>query len=128
MSIHESGEMYLEAIFVLSKENNQIRSIDIVNYTGYAKPSISRAVGLLKQDSFINIDSDGIITLTDKGKTLAKQIYERHIILTFVIPISIILRFIAPFPQSPVTLALCPQRTCFKVLINSTSYNKFIRC
>jgi len=82
MKIHESGEMYLENILVLKKEKKNIRSIDIVNYTGYSKPSISRAVNLLKSDGMITIDKDGFIELTEMGEARAKKIYERHLILS----------------------------------------------
>lgn len=82
MEIHESGEMYLESILVLHEKQGAVRSIDIVNYTGYSKPSISRAVGLLKRDGFINVDADGYITLTEAGQAHAAKIYERHRVLS----------------------------------------------
>jgi len=82
MHIQESGEMYLETIHVLFKKNGHVRSIDISEYMGYSKPSVSRAVGLLKNGGYIEVDHDGYITLTDEGLTLAEKIYERHTILT----------------------------------------------
>lgn len=82
MEIHESGEMYLESILVLQEKQGAVRSIDIVNHTGYSKPSISRAVGLLRRDGFINVDADGYITLTEAGQTHAVKIYERHRVLS----------------------------------------------
>ena len=82
MSIHESGEMYLESILVLREKQARVRSIDIVNQTGYSKPSISRAVGLLRRDGLIEVDADGYITLTDVGESHAKKIYERHRVLS----------------------------------------------
>ena len=82
MHIQESGEMYLEAIYVLLQKNGTVRSIDISEYMGYSKPSISRAMGLLKTGNFIQMDKDGSITLTDAGLALAKKIYERHTVLT----------------------------------------------
>ncbi len=82
MNIHESGEMYLESIYVLSNRMSEVRSIDVVNHTGYSKPSISRAIGLLKDEGFITVDKKGFITLTDAGESHAKKIYERHEILT----------------------------------------------
>jgi len=82
MHLKESGEMYLETILILNNKLPQVRAIDIVNYTGYTKPSISRAVGLLKDGGYIAIDSDGYITLTDSGNELASKIYERHTLLT----------------------------------------------
>lgn len=80
--MQESGEMYLESIYVLSKEHGQVRSIDICEYRGYSKPSISRAVGLLKQSGHILVDKDGYITLTPSGLAIAEGIYERHTLLT----------------------------------------------
>ena len=82
MQLLESGEMYLETIFVLSKTQNYVRSIDIANYTGYSKPSVSRAVNLLKDNGYISIDSDGHIKLERSGLEVASIIYERHTLLT----------------------------------------------
>ena len=82
MGVHESGEMYLEAIYVLSEKNGFVRSIDVSEYLGYSKPSVSRAVGLLKSGSYILIDGDGYITLTDSGREIAEKILSRHTILT----------------------------------------------
>ena len=82
MSVHESGEMYLEAILVLSKKNGFVRSIDVSEYLGYSKPSVSRAMGLLRQGEYIVMESDGAITLTDSGREIAEKIYERHTFLT----------------------------------------------
>jgi len=80
--MQESGEMYLETILVLSKKSSHVRSIDISEYMGYSKPSVSRAVGLLKNGGYITVDKDGFITLTEEGKTLSEQIYQRHNLLT----------------------------------------------
>ncbi|MCR5530068.1 MAG: metal-dependent transcriptional regulator [Saccharofermentans sp.] len=82
MSLQESGEMYLEAIFVLSKESNSVRGIDIGEYLGYTKPSVSRALGLLRDEGFVIKDEDGFIKLTEAGESRAKRIYERHTVLT----------------------------------------------
>ena len=82
MSVHESGEMYLEAILVLTKKSGFVRSIDISEYLGYSKPSVSRAMGLLRQGEYIVVESDGAITLTEKGQEIAEKIYERHTLLT----------------------------------------------
>ena len=82
MSIHESGEMYLETIHVLLKKNGAVRSIDVSGHMGYSKPSVSRAVGLLKKDGYILVDQDGYITLTETGEAVAQKIYERHTILS----------------------------------------------
>lgn len=82
MNLHESGQMYLETILVLSKTLPVVRSIDIVEEMGYSKPSVSRAVGLLKSGGFITVDENGYITLTADGREVAETIYERHNILT----------------------------------------------
>ena len=82
MSVHESGEMYLEAILVLTQKNGFVRSIDVSEYLGYSKPSVSRAVGLLRQGEYIQVDTDGSITLTESGLAIAEKIYERHTVLT----------------------------------------------
>lgn len=82
MHIQESGEMYLETIHVLTKQKGQVRSVDVSEYMGYSKPSISRAMGLLKSGGYIAVDKDGYITLTDSGLAVANKIYERHTLLT----------------------------------------------
>lgn len=82
MHIQESGEMYLETIHVLLQRNGHVRSIDISEHMGYSKPSVSRAVGLLKNGGYITVDKDGLISLTDEGLELANKIYERHTVLT----------------------------------------------
>jgi len=82
MQIQESGEMYLETIHVLYKKTGHVRSIDVSEYMGYSKPSVSRAMGLLKSGGYIEVDHDGSITLTPSGLALAEKIYERHTVLT----------------------------------------------
>ena len=82
MRVQESGEMYLEAIWVLGQKSGFVRSIDVSEYLGYSKPSVSRAMGILRQGEFIVMDKDGGITLTDAGREIAEKIYERHTILT----------------------------------------------
>ncbi len=82
MPIQESGEMYLETILVLTKRGGPVRSLDVANEMGYSKPSISRAMGILKNDGYIEIDESGYITLTTEGKKIAKTIYERHIVIS----------------------------------------------
>ena len=82
MRIQESGEMYLESIYVLLKKNGNVRSIDVAEYMSYSKPSISRAMGLLKDGEFIEIAKDGSITLTPAGVAVAEKIYERHTLLS----------------------------------------------
>lgn len=80
--MHESGEMYLETIFVLSKESERVRSIDVCEHMGYSKPSVSRAVGILKKEGHIVVDGNGHITLTESGYNIANTMFERHTILT----------------------------------------------
>lgn len=82
MNLQESGEMYLETIYILCKNNAHVRSIDVVEYMNYSKPSVSRAIGLLKNGEYITVDRDGYITLTENGLSTAEKIYERHKILT----------------------------------------------
>lgn len=82
MHLLESGEMYLESILQLSQKQANVRSIDISEYMGYSKPSVSRAMGLLRNGGYIQVDKDGFITLTDSGRGIAQKIYERHTVLT----------------------------------------------
>ena len=82
MPIQESGEMYIETIYVLTKNSDKVRSIDVCERMGYSKPSVSRAIGILKKNGYINVDASGYITLTDSGIAAAERIYERHTILT----------------------------------------------
>ena len=82
MILQESGEMYLETIYVLSQRSDTVRGIDIGEEMGYSKPSVSRALGLLKDEGLIKKNDDGYIKLTKAGEILAKQIYERHTVLT----------------------------------------------
>ena len=81
MSLHESAEMYLETIYSLSKANSTVRSIDVAEALGYSRPSVSRAVGLLKNDGYLTMDKDGFLALTEKGTEAAEKIYERHTVL-----------------------------------------------
>lgn len=82
MALQESGEMYLETIHVLSKIHPNVRSVDISEHMGYSKPSVSRAVGILKAGGYILVDADGFITLTDSGRAVAEKIFERHTIIS----------------------------------------------
>lgn len=82
MNVHESGEMYLEAILVLSRQSGFVRSIDVGEYLGYSKPSVSRAMGLLRKGGLITMEKDGGLLLTDDGRAIAEKIYERHTILS----------------------------------------------
>ena len=82
MRLQESGEMYLESIYVLSQRGSYVRSIDISEYMGYSKPSVSRAVSLLKNGGYITMDEDNYIHLTDTGLEIAQKIYERHTVLS----------------------------------------------
>ena len=82
MHIQESGEMYLESIYVLSQKMPHVRSVDVADYLEYSKPSVSRAVGLLKSGGYLALDEDGFLTLTDSGLKIAKKIYERHTLIS----------------------------------------------
>lgn len=82
MRLQESGEMYLETIYVLSKQMNIVRSIDVVEHMGYSKPSVSRAVGLLKQGGYLIVEDTGNLQLTESGLAIGQKIYARHKVLT----------------------------------------------
>ena len=80
--MHESGEMYLETVYVLSQKKAAVRSIDVAVEMGFSKPSVSRAIGLLKRGGFITVETNGHIFLTDEGRRVAEKIYERHTLIT----------------------------------------------
>ena len=82
MLLQESGQMYLETIYVLSKEKTSVHSIDVSEHMGYSKPSVSRAIGILKSGGYVEMAEDGSLTLTESGLAVAEQIFERHTILT----------------------------------------------
>ncbi|MCQ4022441.1 MULTISPECIES: metal-dependent transcriptional regulator [unclassified Ruminococcus] len=82
MRLQESGEMYLETIYILSKKHGAVRSIDVGEYMGFSKPSVSRAIGILKNGGYVTSNSDGFLLLTDVGLEVAHKIYERHTMLT----------------------------------------------
>lgn len=82
MLLQESGEMYLETIYILSKKKSAVRSIDVCEHLGYSKPSVSRAVGLLRQSGYLVVEESGHLVLTDEGRHIAEKTYERHRILT----------------------------------------------
>ena len=82
MKLKESGEMYLETIYVLCKNSSFVRSIDVCEKMGYSKPSVSRAVGLLKEGGYITVGDDGALNLTELGKETAEKTFERHTVLT----------------------------------------------
>ena len=81
MQLQESGEMYLETILVLSKTMSAVRSVDVGEHMGFSKPSVSRAIGLLKQGGLVEVDASGYLTLTDEGRRVAERTYERHRLL-----------------------------------------------
>lgn len=85
MSLYESGEMYLESILYLTNQGKNVRAIDVCEYMGYSKPSVSRAIGLLKKSGHVETDASGYILLTESGREVAEKIYERHKILTEVL-------------------------------------------
>ena len=82
MTIQESGQMYLETILILKQQKGYVRSIDVSEYMNYSKPSVSRAMSILRKAEYITINKDGTIQLTETGLALATKIYERHNILT----------------------------------------------
>ncbi len=82
MVLQESGEMYLESIYVLLRKNDRVRSIDVVEYMGFSKPSVSRAIGLLKNGGFVNVNEGGYLELTEAGLEVAEKIYDRHKTIT----------------------------------------------
>ena len=82
MSLHSSGEMYLETIYVLTGKSGTVRALDVAEHMGFSKPSVSRALKLLINDGYIVIDKNGYITLSDAGKNVAGKIFERHTLLT----------------------------------------------
>jgi len=81
MQLQESGEMYLETILILSKKISNVRSIDVCEYMGFSKPSVSRGIGLLKKAGYVETDENGHLELTESGKKVASTIYERHVML-----------------------------------------------
>ena len=85
MRLQESGEMYLETILILSRQKPYVRSIDVCEAMGYSKPSISRAVGLLRNNGYLDMDDRGFLTLTELGREVAEKIYERHQVLSKVL-------------------------------------------
>ena len=82
MRLQESGEMYLETIYMLSQTMDTVRSIDVVEHMGYSKPSVSRAVGLLKNGGYLTVEANGALILTEEGRAIGEKIYTRHTILT----------------------------------------------
>ena len=85
MALQESGEMYLETIYVLSQEHPNVRAVDIGEELGYSRPSVSRAMHVLKEEGLVKTDDYGFVKLTEAGNVLAKRIYERHTVLTQVL-------------------------------------------
>ncbi len=82
VKIQESGEMYLETILVLTQKKGSVRSLDVADYMGFSKPSVSRAVGILRRDGYLEMNADGHLTLTPEGYMVASRIYERHTVLS----------------------------------------------
>ena len=90
MNLQESGEMYLETILILSQQKSFVRAIDVGEYMGFSKPSVSRAIGLLRSGGFVSVGDGGGISLTDAGREVAETIYERHQYLTrFLVDIGV---------------------------------------
>ena len=82
MHLQESGEMYLETIHILSQRGKGVRAVDVAEYMGFSKPSVSRAVGLLRSGGYLELDENGFLVLTDEGKYVANRTYERHLFFT----------------------------------------------
>ncbi len=82
MHLAASGEMYLETIYVLSRERGEVHSVDISEHMGYSKPSVSRAIGLLKKGGYVEMAENGALTLTPEGQEVASKIFERHTVLS----------------------------------------------
>lgn len=82
MQLQESGEMYLETIYILSLKSNFVRAIDVGEYMGFSKPSVSRALSLLKTGGYVTVDGSGALSLTKEGKQVAERMYERHILIS----------------------------------------------
>ena len=82
MHLQESGEMYLETIHILSQRGKGVRAVDVAEYMGFSKPSVSRAVGLLRSGGYLELDENGFLVLTEEGKYVADRTYERHLFLT----------------------------------------------
>lgn len=82
MGLHESGQMYLETILVLSKDSKYVRAIDVGEHLGYSKPSVSRAMSILKKDGYVTVDEDGYLYLTESGRSVAESMYSRHTVIS----------------------------------------------
>ena len=82
MALQESGEMYIESIYVLSKTKETVLSIDVCEYIGYSKPSVSRAMKILKSNGYVSVGNDGSLVLTEKGLSVAESMYQRHTLIT----------------------------------------------
>ena len=82
MQLQESGQMYLETVYILSKRGGAVRAVDVGEFMGYSKPSVSRAMGLLKQGGYVTADKDGFLSLTAEGLAIAEKMFERHTLLT----------------------------------------------
>ena len=85
MPLMESGEMYLETILILEEKQGSVRSVDVAEYMSFSKPSVSRAIGILKKEGYVLMDRKGLLTLTEGGKAAARKIYSRHRLLTEVL-------------------------------------------
>ena len=85
MSLHQSGEDYLEAILVLRQQKGSVRSIDVANYMNFSKPSVSVAMKQLRQNGYIQMDANGFLTLLPAGREIAEMIYERHCVIAKIL-------------------------------------------
>jgi len=90
MQLQESGEMYLETIYVLSKTKSHVRSLDVAEHMNFSKPSVSRAISILKSGGYVEVKTDGHLSLTDSGREVAEKIYARHdLIKNFLIKLGV---------------------------------------
>lgn len=80
--MHESGEDYIETIYMLKKKNGHVRSVDVARELGFSRPSVSRAMGILKDNGLLTVSEDGDLHLTEEGEKTAKKVYEKHTNLT----------------------------------------------
>lgn len=118
MAIHESGQMYLETIYILSQNSTFVRAIDVGEQLGFTKPSVSRAMSILKKDGYVNVDADGAITLTETGLAIAKTMYTRHTVLSQMLMELPKRRFCTPSSRNDLCYSVC-------MIFNASSVDSF---
>ena len=122
MAIHESGQMYLETIYILRQTKSFVRAIDVGEQMGYTKPSVSRALSILKKDGYVEVDGEGAITLTPKGLAIAETMYTRHTVLTEM------LKGLGVDEKTGLQDRACDQRKILRRYAGSPESGKNIRC